>query len=106
MADYRKPPSYEDLAARYDELLREWSLETPTSPHGAVSYLDLVSAIIAGQLTGRYEDEGGIVSSERDLGYALELLARAGRWLSNLDIDEVVEKVRAFFAAKDGEVQP
>jgi hypothetical protein len=106
MADYFKPPSYDKLRLKYEDLMHEWSAEQPDGPHGVLAYLELVSAIIAGWLTSRYEDEGGILSAERDFGYALELLARARRWVNKADIHEAVAAERAFKAAKDGEVQP
>jgi hypothetical protein len=43
--------------------------------------------IIAGELTNRYREEGGIVTTERDLGYALELLLGVRNWANHLDGD-------------------
>src|SRR6266566_9398026 len=103
MSGYRKPPSYDTLRLKYETLMHEWVVEQPRTPHGVLAYLDLVSAIIAGWLTGRYQEDGGILNSEQDFGYALELLSRARNWLNIADANEAVEEERAFFAAKDGE---
>jgi hypothetical protein len=86
LSAYLKPPSYEDLGERYDKLLTEGSVDAPDAPHGVLAYIELASAIVAGVLAGRYQEEGGIVSLERDLGYTLELLSRARNWINRLDL--------------------
>jgi hypothetical protein len=75
--------------------------ERPDTPHQILANLDLVTAIVSDELCGRYREEGGIVPSERDLGFALELLAAAHYWLNKLDIAEVVaaERERIALAA-------
>lgn len=89
-------PSDGDLSNMYEDLMGGASEERPDTPHGALSYIELVLEIIAGEITIRYREEGGIVTTERDLGYALELLLGVRNWANHLDIVDAVEQNRAF----------
>jgi len=93
-ADYA-PPTYEALTDRYDKLLDEWASETPDTISDTMTYLDLVSAIIDGELISRRGDDAGPVSSERDFAYAQELLNSVRRRLNELDTDELIKDERA-----------
>lgn len=89
-------PSDGELSTMYEELMSEGSEEEPETPHGALLYIELVSDIVAGELMSRYRPEGGIVTTERDLGYALELLNGVHGWVNRLDWQDAVEQERAF----------
>ena len=89
-------PSFEELRIRYEDLMAEWAEERPVSPHGVLSYVELVSEIIAGELASRFREEGGIVQSELDLNYALELLVGVRKWVNALDLQDALGQERGF----------
>jgi len=96
------PPPYEKLTERYDELMSEWVAERPDTYGDALAYLDLVSEIVGAEIMDRYRDEGGIVASERDLGYAMELLARVRSWVNDKDLACLMRE-KGIVPFKDGE---
>lgn len=96
------PPSFGELTERYNKLMEEWAPESVTDAGGALAYSDLVAAIVWSELTSSSEGNCRIVSTERDLGYALELLASARRWLNEQDIADVSREAR--LAGKGGAI--
>ena len=103
VSDAPEPPTFAALRYRYDNLLDEWAGETPSTISNMMEYLDLVAAIIAGELENqRSDDKGGPVSTERDFGFALELLTGARRWLNEQDISDLIAEERSRFAAGKG----
>ena len=89
-------PSYDELSAKYEDLMGEWSEERPDTPHGALSYIELVSNILVDELVSRHREEGGILRTKRDLGYALDLLTGVRNWVNHLDLVDAMEQERAF----------
>jgi hypothetical protein len=73
------PPPFTELTERYNKLKEEWAPESATDAGGALAYSDLVAAIVWSEMASSSEGNCRIVSTERDLGHALELLASARR---------------------------
>jgi hypothetical protein len=89
------PPTFAALSDRYDQLLDEWVTEDPDSITGVMAYLDLVAAIIDGERAVSRGDRDAVLSTERDLGYALQLLTTARRWLNEQDVNDLIKEERA-----------
>ena len=90
-----EPPSYGYLTERYDRILDEWAPEEPDDITGLIAYLDLVAAIIDDERAERRGDRDAILSTERDLGHALQLLTTVRRWLNEQDINDLLKEERA-----------
>ena len=87
-----EPNSFETLTERYTQLLNDWASDGPEDAAGVAAYVDLVMAIIEGAIAFRYFDHAAPpISVEREMLYALELLASASRWLNVVAINEEVD---------------
>jgi hypothetical protein len=73
------PPPFTELTERYNKLMEEWAPESVTDAAKHLAYSDLVAAIVWSGMASSSEGNGRVVSTERDLGQALELLANARR---------------------------
>ena len=91
-----EPPEFEAMASKYNALMAEWCDQRPETAEGVSNYVNLAQTIIGDEILNNVQEAGGcaIVAGNRDLGYALELLASANRWISNLAIDEAIERER------------
>lgn len=102
-----EPNGFEPLSERYAKLLDEWACETPDTAVAVVDYLELVSTMIAGQLAHLYTERAASpIGTERELGYALELLASASRWVNNLALQNLTVEVAARVQSKGDTTLP
>ena len=93
-----EPPEFEALTEKYDALTREWAEQRPINAEGAQAYINLAQAIIGDEILNNAREGGGcaIVSGQRDLGYALALLASvAWGWVNDVTINEAIAQERA-----------
>jgi hypothetical protein len=88
-----EPPPYTELSQPYDELIVDMYADKPDKLPGVLAYLDLAAAIIGDELVWRYEEEGGIIASERDLAFAMELMGTARNWLNKRDLADFIRKI-------------
>jgi hypothetical protein len=88
------PPPFAAMSNRYEKLLDDWVSEDPDSLTGAIAYLELVAAIVDGERAASRGDRDALLPTERDLGYALQLLARVREWLNERDINDLVKEER------------
>jgi hypothetical protein len=94
------PPTFREIEARYDELMRILRQEEPRGPSSEVLYLDLVEAIILDQIAPQ---EGPVMTDDEDLHCALQMIHLLQKRANRRDIDEAIVEERALLAAKDRE---